>query len=158
MKLRGDWLRKMRRPKLHGQTMPRVVTISIAGLLCSLALALPDAAVAQPAQDSGDLALHTLPTRVTLGLERLRLPGDEGMGLGGACDRLVRSAGWWLGPALYGAATGRRGGLSTWGAVGQRRWRLDERWALAAGLYAGGLLSIVTIWRRGLARYHWHKV
>lgn len=118
--------------------MPRVVTVSIAGLLCSVALALPDAAMAQPAQDSGDLALHTLPTRVTLGLERLRLPGDEGMGLVGASYLLELSDGWWLGPALYGAATGRRGGLFTWGAEGQRRWRLDERWALAAGLYAGG--------------------
>ncbi len=120
--------------------MPRVLTISKACLLCSLvsALAMPGAAAAQPAQAPAGPALHTLPARVTLGLERVNLPGDEGMGLIGANYLLEMRPGWWLGPALYGAATGRRGGLFTWGAEGQRRWRLDERWALAAGLYAGG--------------------
>jgi hypothetical protein len=118
--------------------MPRVVTVSTACLLCCLALAPAGAAAAQSSQDPGDLALHTLPARVTLGLERLRLPGDEGMGLAGASYLLELADGWWLGPALYGAATGRRGGLFTWGAEGQRRWRLGERLALAAGLYAGG--------------------
>lgn len=120
--------------------MHRVLTISNACLLCSLvsALAMPGAAAAQSAQDPDDLALHTLPVRATLGLERVNLRGDEGMGLMGANYLLEMQPGWWLGPALYGAATGRRGGLFTWGAEGQRRWRLDERWALTAGLYAGG--------------------
>ena len=120
--------------------MSRVLTLSNTCLLGGLvtALAMPGAAAAQPAQDPDDLALHTLPARLTLGIERLRLPGDEGMGLMSANYLLEMQPGWWLGPALYGAATGRRGGLFTWGAEGQRRWRLDEHWALAAGLYAGG--------------------
>ena len=51
--------------------MPRVLTISKACLLCSLvsALAMPGAAAAQSAQASAGPALHTLPARVTLGLE-----------------------------------------------------------------------------------------
>ncbi len=120
--------------------MPWVVTASNAWLLCSLAgaLALPGASAAQPAEALDGQSLHTLPARVTLGIERLRLPGDEGLGLIGANYLLEMTPGWWLGPALYGAATGQRGGLFTWGAEGQRRWRLDERWALAAGVYAGG--------------------
>lgn len=74
----------------------------------------------------------------TLGFERLRLPGGEPMGLLGASYVMELTPGWWFGPALYGAATGQRGGLFTWGAEGQRRWRLDERWEVVAGLYAGG--------------------
>lgn len=117
-----------------------MLTFSNASLLCGLCgiLALPGAAAAQTAQDAGGPALHALPARATLGIERVRLPGDEGMGLVGASYLLEMAPDWWLGPALYGAATGRRGGLFTWGAEGQRRWRLGERWQLAAGLYAGG--------------------
>lgn len=121
--------------------MSKVVTLPTACcLLCSLAgaLATPVIAAAQSTPVPDTPALLTLPARVTLGLERVRLPEDEGMGLLGANYLLEVTPGWWLGPALYGAATGRRGGLFTWGAEGQRRWRLDERWALAAGLYAGG--------------------
>jgi hypothetical protein len=124
------------------------MTLSNACLLCGLtgALALPGTAAAQAAQESGDRALPTLPApllthvpaRATLGIERVRLPGDEGMGLLGAAYLLEPTPGWWLGPAVYGAATGRRGGLFTWGGEGQRRWRLDDRWELAAGLYVGG--------------------
>lgn len=109
-------------------------------LLCGLtvALALPGPASAQHTQDPGSPALHTLPVRMTLGLEHVRLPGNEGMGLLGAGYLLELAPGWWFGPALYGTATGRRGGLFTWGAEGQRRWRVAGRWELAAGLYAGG--------------------
>jgi hypothetical protein len=74
----------------------------------------------------------------TLGFERLRLPGGEPMGLLGASYVMELLPDWWFGPALYGAATGQRGGLFTWGAEGQRRWGLAGRWQVVAGLYAGG--------------------
>jgi hypothetical protein len=45
---------------------------------------------------------------------------------------------WWLGPAVYGAATGERGGLFVGGVQVQRHWRVADRWRLQAGLYAGG--------------------
>jgi hypothetical protein len=82
--------------------------------------------------------VQTLPVHVTLGFESLRLPGDDRMGLLGTSYLIELAPGWWLGPALYGAAAGQRGGLFTWGAEGQRRWPLGDRWALVAGLYAGG--------------------
>ena len=82
--------------------------------------------------------VQTLPAHVTLGFESLRLPGDERLGLLGTSYLIELAPGWWLGPALYGAASGQRGGLFTWGVEGQRRWPLGDRWALVAGLYAGG--------------------
>jgi hypothetical protein len=126
----------MRRPLTAGRESPAATGWLLRGL--TLALALPATALAQHAQEPGSPALHTLPARMTLGLEHVRLPGNEGMGLLGAGYLLELAPGWWLGPALYGAATGRRGGLFTWGAEGQRRWRVGSRWELAAGLYAGG--------------------
>lgn len=82
--------------------------------------------------------VQTLPARLSLGFERVKLPADEKMGLLGGSYVFELSPGWWLGPAVYGAASGRRGGLFTWGAEGQRRWRLAERWELTTGMYVGG--------------------
>ncbi|MED5620172.1 hypothetical protein [Ideonella sp. BN130291] len=82
--------------------------------------------------------MNTLPASALLGVERLELPGGERMGLVGAGYVMELRPGWWLGPAVYGAATGRRGGLFTWGAEVQRRWRLGDSFGIAAGLYAGG--------------------
>ncbi len=82
--------------------------------------------------------IQALPARVTVGFERLRLPGDEPLGLLSASYVVELAPGWWVGPALYGAATGRRGGLFTWGAEGERRWHLVDRWELVTGLYVGG--------------------
>ena len=114
------------------------VPILIAGLLTSSGWSAMAADKALDiAQDDATRA-QALPARVTVGFERLRLPGDERVGLLGASYVVELAPGWWLGPALYGAATGRRGGLFTWGAEGQRRWRLDDRWEVVAGVYVGG--------------------
>lgn len=98
-----------------------------AGLL--LALALPVGA----ATEAHDL---TLPISATLGYERISLPQGERMGLVGG-SLLFNAGGWWLGPAIYGAAEGRRGGLFVFGAEVQRRWALGPG-ELVAGLHAGG--------------------
>lgn len=100
-----------------------------------------EAAADEPVRDdaAADTArVQALPSRVTVGMERLRLPGDEAVGLLGVGYVAEMAPGWWLGPALYGAATGRRGGLFIWGVEAQRRWRLDARWQLGAGLFVGG--------------------
>jgi hypothetical protein len=83
-------------------------------------------------------AVLSAPIDITLGVERVRLPGDEAMGLVGASVLLEAAPGLWVGPALYGAASGHRGGLFTWGAELQYRWPLAPRWQLVGGLYAGG--------------------
>lgn len=78
------------------------------------------------------------PLRFTLGAERMALPGGEGVGLVGASLLFEAGAGRWLGPAVYGAATGGRGGFYVGGAEVQQRWRLGPSTELAAGLFAGG--------------------
>lgn len=80
-----------------------------------------------------------LPLRATLRVETLRLPGDESMGL----VSLSNTAGFgafYLGPGLYGAARGDRGGLFTLGLEGGMRGRPWESLPLEldAGLFVGG--------------------
>ncbi|MFZ2649245.1 MAG: hypothetical protein WA210_03965, partial [Burkholderiaceae bacterium] len=103
----------------------------------AIALVLAGASPSSASAD-GLAPMQTLPAQATLGFERVRLPDRETMGLLGASYLVEISPGWWAGPALYGAATGRRGGLFTWGAEARRNWRLGEFWAVAAGFYAGG--------------------
>ncbi|HJV68419.1 hypothetical protein [Ideonella sp.] len=83
-------------------------------------------------------AIEARPAQLTFGFERWQLPANEALGALGMSYAVELAPGWRLGPALYGAATGRRGGLFTWGLEGQRHWRLAERWDLVAGLYVGG--------------------
>jgi len=45
---------------------------------------------------------------------------------------------WGVGPAVYGAATGRRGGFFVGGVEVEHRWELGSGFSLATGLYAGG--------------------
>lgn len=94
---------------------------------------LAAALLAGPATAAADTA-----ARVVVGAERVTLPADEGMGLASLSYLVEAAPGWWVGPALYGAASGQRGGLFTWGVEGQRHWALGGRWRLATGLYAGG--------------------
>lgn len=102
----------------------------VAMVLCAAA------AVAQATDEP--LQVRTLPSSALVNLERVRLPDGEHMGLLGVGYVAELQPGWWLGPSVYGAATGHRGGLFTWGAEAQRRWRLGEHWGAVAGLYVGG--------------------
>jgi hypothetical protein len=100
-----------------------------------LAAAAP---VARAAGGSDEPLVRTIPTSATLGFESVKLPGNERMGLVGGSYLFELAPGWWLGPGVYGAATGQRGGLFTWGGEVERRWRMGESWGVVAGLYAGG--------------------
>lgn len=75
---------------------------------------------------------------VALGAERVALPGGETMGLLGGSLLLEAAPGWWAGPAVYGAVSGRRAGLFVGGLEVQRRWPLGSGLQASAGLYAGG--------------------
>lgn len=79
-----------------------------------------------------------VPLIVSLGAERVRLPADERMGLMGASLLFGAGDDWWFGPAVYGAASGSRGGLFVGGLQVLKRWPLGERWWLHTGVYAGG--------------------
>jgi hypothetical protein len=88
-----------------------------------------------PAQAAGyDQAL---PSSLAFSAENLRLPGHETLGLVGSGLLLEARPGWWLGPAVYGAARGERGGLFVGGAELRRRWVWGQE-QIQAGLFAGG--------------------
>lgn len=101
-------------------------------LWLTLLAAVPGLALAQTAAHE-----RATPLSTSFGFETVRLPGNERMGLLGGSLLLEAAPGWWLGPAVYGAASGERGGLFVGGAEMQRRWRFGSR-QLVAGLFAGG--------------------
>lgn len=87
---------------------------------------------AQPA------GVETLPVTAVFGFENVRLPQGETMGLASGTLLFDLGGGWSLGPGVYGAATGDRGGLFVGGAALQRRFGLVPGWWLSAELFAGG--------------------
>lgn len=95
------------------------------------ALACMPAAAAEPVAQVTAL-------RVDIGFERIGLPAQERMGLLGTSVLFPLGDRWWAGPAVYGAASGQRGGLFVGGAEVQRQWDWPWGWELATGLYAGG--------------------
>lgn len=107
--------------------------LRLSALACALVIATPLAF----AQDTG-LRTASVPTSVMLGAERVRLPEGEHMGLVGATLLFDVGSDWGIGPAVYGAASGRRGGLFVGGVEVQKRWGLGRGRALAAGLFVGG--------------------
>jgi hypothetical protein len=107
----------------------RRFTIARCGAFIAAATWLP--AAAQP-------ETHESTIGVGLGFEQLKLPADEKMGLLGASVLFPLGGSWWAGPAVYGAASGQRGGLFVGGAELQRRFALPWDWDLRAGLFAGG--------------------
>lgn len=116
------------------RALPRAALLAPALVACLAGAALPtraDTGAAPP-------AWSTLPTSFTLGAESMRLPRGERMGLVGGSLLFEASLGWWVGPAVYGAATGERAGLFVGGVEVQRRVRLSERLVGAVGVYAGG--------------------
>ncbi|HEU5297608.1 MAG TPA: hypothetical protein VFU71_22715 [Burkholderiaceae bacterium] len=87
---------------------------------------------------AAEASAHESTIDVGLGYEQLKLPGDEKMGLLGGSVLFPLGAQWWAGPAVYGAASGQRGGLFVGGAELQYRFLLPWDWDLRAGLFAGG--------------------
>ncbi|HEX6363019.1 MAG TPA: hypothetical protein VFZ93_08685, partial [Albitalea sp.] len=105
-------------------------------LLAALALAscLPAHAQWQPPEDP----LAVVPAHARIGLEKIRLPGDESVGLLGTTYLIELGRGFTAGPAAYGAVSGKRGGLFTVGAELGWRQRLAGPLELDLGVYAGG--------------------
>jgi hypothetical protein len=103
-------------------------------LLPLLALAVPVIAVAQARAD----AQQRIGAELRFNLERIELPGAEHVGLLGASYLFELAPGLFAGPALYGAASGRRGGLFVFGAEGAWRRAIAGPLELQLGLYVGG--------------------
>jgi hypothetical protein len=81
---------------------------------------------------------ESLPITVVLGVENIRLPEGEHMGLVGSALLFDAGSDWSFGPAAYGAVSGHRGGFFVGGVEVQRRWRVGPGLSLTTGLYAGG--------------------
>jgi len=119
-------------PRMHMPVHARIRHVLACTAICA-PLALACASVR-----ADDLAEHTVPIRAELGFERITLPGDEQLGLVGSSVLFPIADRWWAGLAVYGAATGQRGGLFVGGAELKREWELPWGWDLGTGLYAGG--------------------
>jgi hypothetical protein len=126
--------------RVAARAVPRLAPIAIA---CGLALQLSpaqrrNALSADPDTAAGSVPLRTLDARVRIGGERLRLPGGERMGLVGLTELLNVGGEWWVGPGVYGAATGHRGGLFVPGVEGAWSHPFNDWLAVDAGVFAGG--------------------
>ncbi|RZI84117.1 MAG: hypothetical protein EOP38_10325, partial [Rubrivivax sp.] len=82
-------------------------------LLCLLCLLSLEAAQAQSKSKGSP---QPLPVSARLGFETITLPGDESMGMLGGTYLMAMTPNWLAGPAVYGAATGHRGGFFVGGA------------------------------------------
>ena len=104
---------------------------ALAAALCLL----PALALAQ-AGPAGDW--RSAPASARIGYETISLPGDEKMGLVGLAYLVQVRPGLCLGPAVYGAASGQRGGFFTIGAEAALCTQLVGPLNLQTGLYVGG--------------------
>lgn len=105
----------------------------VCAILC---LAVPGAVLAQSA--AGSDGLRSLPVSTRLGFETLKLPGDEAMGLLGGSYLVELSPNWLVGPAVYGGATGHRGGFFVGGFEAAYRLPLGPSMRIDTGLFVGG--------------------
>lgn len=64
--------------------------------------------------------------------------GRERLGLVSTSLLLEPAYGWWVGPAVVGAATGQRGGFFVLGGQVARRWYSTDNWMAQLGLLMGG--------------------
>ena len=104
-------------------------------VLQSLLALLPALAMAQTPADEGQ---RRLDAELRLSVERIELPGNEKMGLLGASYLFKARPGLLVGPAMYGAISGERGGFFTFGAEGAWRQPIVGPLDAQLGLYVGG--------------------
>jgi hypothetical protein len=105
---------------------------ALATLLCAMPL------LAGAADEPAPEPLLAGPAEVRIGYERLRLPGNEHMGLLGTSYLIDLGRGFAAGPAAYGAISGRRGGLFIVGAEAAWHHPIVGPLELEVGAFAGG--------------------
>ena len=93
-----------------------------------------------PALGAESTTLSTPVAHARIGFERVKLPGDEYVGLAGTTYLVDVTAveGLSVGPAVYGAITGQRGGFFTVGGEAAWRRQLAGPLGVELGLYVGG--------------------
>jgi hypothetical protein len=105
-------------------------------LVCLLGLMGAEAAWSQSSPQAS--TVHALPVSSRLSFENITLPGGESMGMLGGSYLMSMTPHWLAGPAVYGAATGHRGGFFVGGAELAYRLPVGTDWRVEAGLFAGG--------------------
>jgi len=120
------------------RNVPRVTALACALALQAGAVHAQDALASDPDPHAVSVPLHTLDARVRVGGERVHLPGRELMGLVGLTELLNVGGEWWVGPGVYGAASGKRGGLFVPGLEGAWSHPFNDWLALDLGVFAGG--------------------
>ena len=103
---------------------------------------------AQPA-DNAAPKTESIPISTLVGFESIRLPQSEKLGLVGTSVLFQFADSWSFGPAVYGAATGERGGFFVGGVELQHRTVLAQNLSLAAGLPDAQQLLLVEKGRNG---------
>jgi hypothetical protein len=123
-------------PGLH-RLLLRGAAIGLFGSLLSLATAAqPSTGTAPP---TGDPAGSRLPLNWRIGVEGLKLPANESMSLLGASALVGIGNQWFAGPIVFGAASGRRGGLfviggeALWRTSGPAGSRIEAGFAIGGG-------------------------
>jgi hypothetical protein len=94
-------------------------------------------ASASAASGENRRGIHTTGGVFRTTFESVSLPGDEDMGFGGFTFLYDAVGGVSVGPGLYGAMTGERGGFITLGLSGELKKELSDRFSLSAGLFVG---------------------
>jgi hypothetical protein len=114
---------------------------SFLGTLLVFGTLAPASAFAADSDDADSAGgIENRPAHARLSFERVKFPGNERVGLVGT-SYLVDvsdSGGWSVGPAVYGAMTGQRGGFFTFGGEAAWHQRLLGPLGVELGLYAGG--------------------
>ena len=89
--------------------------------------------------DDGEAGSETRQANVRISVEQVKFPAAETIGLLGTSYlvALPGPEGFFVGPGVYGAITGHRGGFFTFGAETSWRRRLVGSFGVEAGLYAG---------------------
>jgi hypothetical protein len=107
-------------------------TFLAAGWLASTAVLADDT--------EGEDGLEHRDAHARLSFERIQMPGDERVGLVGSTYLVgvKDSGGWAVGPGVYGAVTGRRGGFFAFGAEAAWHRRLIGPLGVELGMFAGG--------------------
>lgn len=113
-------------------------TTTLAAAVLAAACAWPAAAIAADMAADTAATLQRKPASWRIGAERLRLPGGENLGLLGTTVLVGMGEHWFVGPAIYSAASGKRGGLFVLG--GEAMWRGGGPFGsrVEAGLFLGG--------------------
>ena len=128
----------MRLKSLAPRVAARAVPLACAIALHAGVVHAQNALSVDPDPAAGTVPLRTLDARLRLGGEHVHLPGGERMGLAGLTELFNVGGELWVGPGVYGAASGKRGGLFVPGVEGAWSHPFNDWLALDTGLFVGG--------------------